>query len=128
MRLKFVALWMVMAVASLIGASSAFAEGDQVAIAKIPFAFYVAGQQMPAGTYTISLDRSGDIFTLRAANGNTAMIMGIPNDDGGYKSDLVFDRIGDSYYLTNINSDVVNAVFPQDKPANAEPSVPVEAE
>jgi hypothetical protein len=128
MKVKIVTLCLVTAFASLIGVSSAFAQADQLEIVKIPFAFYVGGQNMPAGTYAISVDLPGDAFTLRDGNGHSMCILGIPNGDGGGKSDVVFDRVGDSYYLTKIDSDIVNAAFPQDKRARAEANVPVEAE
>jgi len=98
---------------SLVSLSSAHAQADQVETANIPFDFYAGNQNIPAGVYSIELDLQGNIITLRDNSGHAAFLMGVPaGDDGDYQSELVFDHAGDSYFLREVKSDVLDVSFP----------------
>ena len=113
MKLKLISYSVLAFALSLVGVSSAHAQADQVERANIPFDFYAGNHKMPAGTYNIALDLQGDVITLTDNSGDAAFLMGFPaGDDGGYKSELVFDHSGDSYFLREVKSDVLDVEFP----------------
>ena len=70
--------------------------------AKVPFAFSVGQQQLPAGAYAVrELNRA----TLIENNDGHERILGVYGSAGPSKADetkLVFDRVGDHYFLRQI--------------------------
>lgn len=98
----------------MIGVSSAYAWTDQVERATIPFDFYAGKRMMPAGTYNIKLDLEDNMVSLsNISDQSTVFLMGVPpGDDGGDQSELVFDRSGDSYFLRELKSNVLDESFP----------------
>src|SRR5262249_51178935 len=116
MKLRLIHSCVLAFALSMVGVSLAHAEVDQVETANIPFDFYAGNQQMPAGTYTIGLDLQGDIITLNDGGGHAAILMGVPaGDDGKYESQLVFDHSGDSYFLREVKSDLLDVDLPTTK-------------
>ena len=71
--------------------------------ATVPFAFSVGQQQLPAGAYAVR--EVGDRATLIENKDGQGRVMGIYNYAGPSKADetkLVFDKVGDHYFLTQI--------------------------
>jgi len=77
--------------------------------ANIPYSFVVNNTTLPAGTYTIRvLDPYGSDLTvleIRSANRKTAIVfetdpIAVPRL--APRTELVFDRIGDTYFLSKI--------------------------
>lgn len=78
-----------------------------VTVAKIPFPFIVGGAVMPAGEYRLAM-RQGDQTTMRIASacGRVAAFVSV-SPTGGVtgtgEPTLVFRRIGNGYFLSNVN-------------------------
>jgi len=68
----------------------------------VPFAFVIAGQQLPAGHYTVTMqpDAVVRLFQPNGRNIFTLTHSGVRNQDGRAK--LVFHRYGDSYFLASV--------------------------
>lgn len=126
MKLKFIIFSVFALVLSLGGVSSAYAEIDEVEQAAVPFDFYAGSTKMPAGTYNIGLDAQSDTIKVSDASGkNAVLLLGSPADGAAKKTQLVFDRSGDTYLLREIDNNVVNLSVSEDKSAKdgrAEPS------
>ena len=68
----------------------------------VPFAFNIGDKQLPAGTYVV---REMDRGTLIQSKDGENSVLGIYNYAGPSKADenkLVFDKVGDHYFLTQI--------------------------
>jgi hypothetical protein len=87
-------------------AGSALAQNNR-AKAEIPFSFTVGDKVMPAGTYEISSLNSTNL-TICFDNWSQkahAMVLGQPDQyNPGHASELVFDRIGNQYFIHEIRS------------------------
>lgn len=71
--------------------------------ANVPFAFSVGQNQLPAGSYAVR--EIGDRATLIQSKDGRQHVMGLYNYAGPSKTDeskLVFDKVGDHYFLTQI--------------------------
>ena len=117
MKLKFIIFSVFALVLSLGGVSSAYAEIDEVEQADVPFDFYAGNTKMPAGTYNIGLDAQNNTIKVSNASGkNGVLLLGTPAGTGN-KTQLVFDRSGDTYLLREIDNDVLNLSVSEDKAA-----------
>lgn len=126
MRLKFILFSVFALVLSLGSVSSAYAEIDEVEQAEVPFDFYAGSTKMPAGTYNIGVDAQSDTIKVSDAAGkNAVFLLGSPAAGTGTKTQLVFDRSGETYLLKEIDNHVLNLSVSEDKSTRdngAEPS------
>src|SRR5256885_789392 len=100
MKLNLIVLFTALVFVLMVGVCSAYAQNGEVEKANVPFDFYAGDQRMPAGTYYIGLDLASDIIPISDNAGQRKVfLMGIRFDNGGDKSELVFDHLGDSYFL-----------------------------
>jgi hypothetical protein len=87
-------------------AGSALAQNNR-AKAEIPFSFTVGNRVMPAGTYEVSTLNSSNL-TISFDNWSQkahVMVLGQPDQENpDHANKLVFDRIGDQYFLHEIRS------------------------
>jgi len=94
-----------LAIGMVASAQPALAQDTQlVARAKIPFAFQAGSQVMPAGTYNIST-ADGHILMLRDLNSKAAEFLMVEDASTTHtpkKSAVVFDRVGDKYFLRQV--------------------------
>lgn len=96
---------------ALLGASGLYAQTK--ATATIPFEFTVQNTTLPAGDYTLSAASTAhDVMTIRNAETNKAIMVLAASSDSGYrrgedKSVVVFHRIGDRYFLSEVKTDAV---------------------
>ena len=70
--------------------------------ANVPFAFNIGDKSLPAGTYAV---REMDRATLIQSKDAKDSVLGIYNYAGPSKADetkLVFDKVGDHYFLAEI--------------------------
>ena len=70
--------------------------------ANVPFAFNIGDKQLPAGAYAV---REMDRATLIQSKDSENRVLGIYNYAGPSKADetkLVFDKVGDHYFLAQI--------------------------
>ncbi|HZE72934.1 MAG TPA: hypothetical protein VE135_25760 [Pyrinomonadaceae bacterium] len=78
--------------------------------ANITFAFMVGDTKLPAGKYeikTLDAETSPSILELRSADGRTSVVFDTQNaqrreDEFANKTELVFDKVGDQYFLSQI--------------------------
>ena len=83
------------------------AYAQSYAKADVPFAFNVGAAQLPAGTYEIkALSQSGNQIMIQNSKTNASAVS-IARRDGSRntESKLVFDRIGNQYFLSEVWKD-----------------------
>jgi hypothetical protein len=98
-------LGLMIGVGSVTARAQALSEGTIEA--DIPYAFTVMGTTLPAGKYVVSRVVASEplVLEMRSADGHTAVLFGaeiaqvnqIPRN-----AELVFDQIGDRYFLSQI--------------------------
>ena len=97
---------MTLIVASVIAVPAVHAQ--RILTADVPFAFTVSTTQMPAGAYEVA--QLGDRATLIETRDGHDKVLGLYNSAGPSKAGetkLVFDRIGDRYFLSEVKTDAV---------------------
>jgi len=101
---------------------AAHALSQQVAKVRIPFAFYADGKMLPAGTYAIGLDLETNLlsFTDRSNDHMRFVAGGYRADDGSSRPQLVFDRVGDSYVLSEVETTDIGIAVPETQHTNPE--------
>jgi hypothetical protein len=82
-------------------------DSDATIEANIPYAFVVKDTQLPAGKYTIRVadETNPNMLEIRSAKGHTAVFFETENklvNRTMRKSELVFDKIGDKYFLSQV--------------------------
>lgn len=77
--------------------------------ANVPFDFVVGDTKLPAGKYQIKTisDFASNVLEIRTVKGNTAVIFDTENAETRdnqiqNKTELVFDKVGDQYFLNQI--------------------------
>jgi hypothetical protein len=84
---------------------AAFGSWSEKLAVEIPFDFYVGQKAMPAGTYVINANSAtGGTLTLEnRTRGRQVMVSTTPagQSDSG-KSGLVFNRLGETYFLAKV--------------------------
>jgi hypothetical protein len=71
---------------------------------EVPFAFVVGQTTMPAGEYQI-VNATTNVLTLRRTDGSAAAMISAARIDAArtiHRSELVFNRYGDDYYLSEV--------------------------
>jgi hypothetical protein len=112
MKLKRIILSAVLISLPMVGVRSAHAQTDEVEKANIPFDFYAGTQKLPAGTYYFALDLENHLITISDSAGqHPKFLMGIASDEGADNHALVFDHSGDSYFLQDFKSDLLDMSF-----------------
>ena len=84
-------------------------DSDVTIRASVPFAFMVGDTTLPAGKYEIKVldEDSLNVLELRSVNGRTSVVFDTENvetrgDQMVNKGELVFDKIGDKYFLSQV--------------------------
>jgi hypothetical protein len=98
---------MLLAVLATLGVASAYAQVDTTIQASIPFNFTVRGRTLPAGMYYIKQlnDTDPNLLEIRSADYRRVAIFTTIDDQAARapkSSELVFDRIGDKYFLSQV--------------------------
>jgi hypothetical protein len=71
--------------------------------ANVPFPFSVGTSQLPAGSYRITVeDGSGLVMISNSTTLATVLSLGLQQHPGGKSRRLVFQRLGNRYFLTQI--------------------------
>lgn len=89
-------------------ASNAQIESDATIKVSIPHSFVVNNTTLPPGSYTIKVadDYSNlNVLEIRSANGKTNVLFDtepVNLEREKRQSEVVFDKIGDSYFLTQV--------------------------
>jgi len=84
-------------------------DSDSRIEANVPFAFVVGKTTLPAGKYEIKGidDNTPGVLELRSANGRKPIVFETDaartrDDEPATKTELVFDKIGDNYFLSQV--------------------------
>ena len=98
-----IAIMMLLAVAAITAAAQAF--GSKQMRVRIPFAFNVGNNTLPAGDYTVTvINPSSDrrVLRLRRKDGRASAVIQTTGTESNEPADakLVFNRYGDTYYFT----------------------------
>jgi len=101
----FLALCLLLGVGAV--NASAQIESDVTVKANIPQTFVVNDTTLPAGKYTIRVveDTALDVLEIRSEDGRTAVLFNTDSAEPKQmpnKSELVFDKVGDTYFLSQI--------------------------
>jgi hypothetical protein len=103
-------LFLALCLSLCLGAVAANAQiaSDATVVANIPYVFVVGKTMLPAGKYTIkAADEYDDLnlMVISSADGRTSVFFdteGVQPDQMPSKSELVFDKVGDTYFLSEI--------------------------
>ena len=87
--------------------ASAQIDSDETIDADIPFDFVVNDQTFTAGKYTLKVsdDTNLNVFLLRSRNGRKSAFIqtqDVQSEQTPHKTQLVFNKIGDTYFLSQI--------------------------
>ena len=97
-------LFTVVALLAMV-AVSAFAENGSLH-AKIPFNFFAAGKELPAGNYVLNIESQGNpVVTLQnteTGRNVTMMVMSRISEGSNADAKLVFDSVGDKKLLQSV--------------------------
>jgi hypothetical protein len=102
MKRNLITILSLVVMSLMLNATGAYAQS--YAKADVPFAFNVGAAQLPAGTYEIkALSQGGNQIMIQNSKTNASAVS-IARRDGSRntESKLVFDRIGNQYFLTEI--------------------------
>ena len=89
-------------------AARAQIDSDVTIEANIPHAFMVKDKQLPPGSYMVKVaNKSGDlnVLEIRSHDGHTAVLFeteSIQVNRAPGTSELVFDKVGDKYFLSQV--------------------------
>jgi hypothetical protein len=74
--------------------------------ATIPFQFHAGGAEFPAGDYTIRpVDQNDSLLEIRTADGKQAALFETEQselNDTQKKDELIFNHVGDDYFLSEV--------------------------
>ncbi len=99
MKSKILTLFAVVLL-STITVGVAHAATDEMVKANIPFNFYAGNYMMPAGTYSVGFDSVNNVAIIRDnADHHEVFLLGMSSNQGTDTPKLVFDHLGNSYFL-----------------------------
>jgi hypothetical protein len=84
----------------LLNVNGAYAQSS--AQANVPFAFNVGSSQLPPGSYRITIEENGLVMIHNSTTFATVLSFGQQESPGGKSRKLVFQRLGNLYFLTQI--------------------------
>jgi hypothetical protein len=79
----------------------------RLVVANITFDFYVGKELMPAGTYNFDLDQKPGLVLLSNAKNNKSLLATVLtriSQTPGEDTRVVFDKMGDNYYLSELHA------------------------
>jgi hypothetical protein len=91
--------------AAIISAGASTIRADELLVATVPFEFVVANQEMPSGGYVVRRASGQTELLSIASTGREhfTFVMTIPSTgDADGQPELVFRRVGQTYYLSRI--------------------------
>jgi hypothetical protein len=112
MKSKFAIVFAMLVVLPILGAVSAHAQLDDAVRADVPFDFYAGTQKMPAGLYYVTFDLDSDVVQLNDNNGHSVLMRGFEADEVAFQQPkLIFDHLGDNYFLKQCESQDLDLAF-----------------
>jgi hypothetical protein len=99
----------IFAVTSLVAVSGASAQNYRLQ-ANIPFDFTVDNELLPAGTYIFTSNQPSNLLLENRHRSISAFVNGFADDKAsGEQPKVIFDRIGDQYFLHEIVATTASA-------------------
>jgi hypothetical protein len=88
-----------------LGISARAQDVDKVAV-NVPFEFVAGGQTLPAGTYSVSRvsDQAFPALLIRSDDNSAVLLPMFFDGTAADQPDLRFERIGDKYFLSKIET------------------------
>jgi len=85
----------------------------------VPFDFYAAHQQLPAGTYQFAVNYETHAVTLRnRETGRSFTLLAVPSDGESFAQAMVeFDVIGDTHWLADLKTANAGVKFSSREPS-----------
>lgn len=103
MKRNILGALMTLIVAITIASPAVHAQSQKMLTADVPFAFVIDSKQMPAGAYEVA--KVGDRATLVESADHRNQVLAIyqyADSNKSFETKLVFDKIGDHYFLRQI--------------------------
>jgi hypothetical protein len=101
MKRNLIGTLSLVAMSLLLNINGAYAQS--VAKANVPFAFNVGSSQLPAGNYIVKVEGGSGLIMIRNSTTlATVLSLGQYESPGGKSRKLVFQRLGNRYFLTQI--------------------------
>src|SRR5580700_10218506 len=102
MKRNLITILSLVVMSLLLNAAGAYAQS--YAKANVPFAFNLGAAQLPAGTYEVKVtSQSPSVIMIRNhETGAAALSIARTDGAGSTESKLVFDRIGNQYFLIEV--------------------------
>ena len=102
MKRNLITILSLVVMSLLLNATGAYAQS--YAKANVPFAFSLGAAQLPAGTYEVKvISQSPYVIMIQNRETMATAVSNARSDGpGNTKSKLVFDRIGNQYFLTEV--------------------------
>ena len=112
MKSKFALFFAAVVFVSALGIEVAHAQFDQTVKADVPFDFYAGKQKMPAGNYFLKFDLGSNNVEIVDADGHGMFLLRSDIEDTRARSaSLVFDQLGDSYFLKTLEASGMDINF-----------------
>jgi hypothetical protein len=101
MKRNLIGTLSLVAMSLLLNVNGAYAQS--AVKANVPFAFNVGTSQLPAGSYRITVEDGGGLVMIsNSTTFATVLSLGQQERPGGKSRKLVFLRLGNRYFLTQI--------------------------
>ena len=100
MKRNLIGTLSLVVVSLLLNINGAYAQS--VVQANVPFAFNVGSSQLPAGSYRFTEDGSWLVMIRNSTTGASVLSLGQRESPGGKRRKLVFQHLGNRYFLTQI--------------------------
>ncbi len=102
MKRNLIGILSLVAMSLLLNVNGAYAQS--AVNANVPFAFNVGTSQLPAGSYRITVEDGGSglVTISNSTTFATVLSIGLQERPGGKSRKLVFQRLGNRYFLTQI--------------------------
>ena len=95
----------VLALIALLGLGvTAHAEEEGMVVANIPFEFVIAGETLPAGTYTVSSVSSGSELLISSRDKGVFVIPTVLDSYQIGDPLVTFDKVAGEYFLRQVNT------------------------
>jgi len=112
MRSKFALFFAVVLFVSAVEIEIGHAQDDQAVKADVPFDFYAGNQKMSAGAYFLKFDFGVNNVEIMDADGHGMFLLRSDIEDTKTRTAaLVFDHLGDSYFLKTLEAPGVEINF-----------------
>lgn len=105
MKSRFAFFLLAVLSVPILGLQMAQAQSDETLRCDVPFDFYAGAQKLPAGTYYVKFDMGSSNVQISDESSHAMFVVRNDFDDSKSSSPaLVFDHVGDNYFLKIIET------------------------